>query len=315
MTESRPSPVADLRPGLVGFRISATESTGLDWRRIDDAWALAGTVPVFAAGWMSDHLSDASRERNGPAFESLTMAAALAQRVPGKWVGIAVLSNTFRHPAVLAKSATVLDNITGGRFVLGLGAGWHEGEHDAFGLPLPPLPERFDRFESAVRVLTALFSDAAGTPPGVSLDDPLFPLRDATNEPPPVRPGGPPLWLGGMKRRGIALAARYADGWPMPGNRPGDVDYFATKRDEIMRALEAAGRDPTAFTFAAQLSCGATSASRRTALETSRAFVRAGANHVILGVPAGSAPDGLAAAAHEVAEPLIEGAAAGTARL
>ena len=293
-------------PGLVGFRVSATESTGLDWSRIDETWARAGEQPALSAGWMSDHLSDASRERNGPAFESLTMAAALAHRVAGKWVGIVVLSNTFRHPAVLAKAATVLDNVTRGRFILGLGAGWHEGEHDAFGIPLPPLPERFDRYESALRVLTELFSDEARTPPGVSLDDPFHPLRNATNEPGPIRPGGPPIWLGGQKRRGIALAARYAEGWPMPGNRPGDVDYFATKRDEIRRALEAEGRDPDAFTFAAQLSCGSTAASRRAALDTSRAFVRAGANHVILGVPAGSAPDGLTAVANEVAEPLAE---------
>ncbi len=295
----------ELRPGPVGFRISATDSAGLDWHRIDDTWALAGTLPAFAAGWMSDHLSDASRERQGPAFESLTMAAALARRLPGRWVGIAVLSNTFRHPAVLAKSATVLDHVTGGRFVLGVGAGWHEGEHDAFGIPLPALPERYDRYESALRVLTALFSEEARRPPGVTLDDPFFPLRAATNEPPPVRPGGPPIWLGGQKRRGIALAARYAAGWPLPGNRPGDVAYFSLKRDEICRALEIEGRDPAAFTFAAQLSCGSTAASRRAALETSRAFVRAGANHVILGLPAGDAPDGLTAIANEVAEPLV----------
>ncbi len=306
MTSATGRVTSPTHPGLVGFRISATESAGLDWSRIDETWALAGGLSVFSAGWMSDHLSDASRERNGPAFESMTMAAALAHRVPGKWVGIVVLSNTFRHPAVLAKSATVLDNVTGGRFILGLGAGWHEGEHDALGIPLPPLPERFDRYESSLRVLTALFSDEARTPLGVSLDDPFHPLRNATNEPSPVRPGGPPIWLGGTRRRGIALAARFADGWPMPGNRPGDVDYFATKRDEIRRALEAAGRDPDAFTFAAQLSCGATPASRRAALGTSRAFVRAGANHVILGVPAGSAPDGLAAVVNEVAEPLAE---------
>ncbi len=296
---------APSRPGLVGFRISATESTGLDWTRIDETWARAGEQPVISAGWMSDHLSDASRERNGPAFESLTMAAALAHRVPGKWLGIVVLSNTFRHPAVLAKAATVLDNVTGGRFILGLGAGWHEGEHDAFGIPLPPLPERYDRYESALRVLTALFSDEARTPPGVTLDDPSFPLHLATNEPGPIRPGGPPIWLGGQKRRGIALAARYAEGWPMPGNRPGDIAYFAAKRDEVSRALEAAGRDPAAFTFAAQLSCGATAASRRAALETSLAFVRAGATHVILGLPAAAAPDGLAALVTEVAEPLL----------
>ena len=237
---------------------------------------------------------------------ALSLAAALADRVRGKWVGIAVLSSTFRHPAVLAKSATVLDNVTGGRFVLGLGAGWHEGEHDAFGIPLPPPRERFDRYESTLRVLSALFSDQARHAPGVTLDDPSFPLRGATNEPGPVRPGGPPIWLGGQKARGIALAVRYAEGWPMPGNRPGDVDYFTTKRDEISRALEAGGRDPAAFTFAAQLSCGTTPASRREALATARAFVRAGANHVILGVPASVVPDGRAAVGDEVAGPLQE---------
>ena len=172
------------------------------------------------------------------------------------------------------------------------------------------MPERYDRFESALRVLTALFSDEARRAPGVTLDDPAFPLHNATNEPGPVRPGGPAIWLGGQKRRGIALAARYAEGWPMPGNRPGDVAYFSAKRDEIARALEAAGRDPAAFTFAAQLSCGATADSRREALETARAFLAAGANHVILGVPATMAPDGLAVVADEVAEPLAERAAA-----
>ena len=301
---------AGTRPGLVGFRISATESTGLDWPRVDETWALAGELGVFDAGWMSDHVSDAARERNGPAMESLTTISALAHRVPGKWVGIAVAANTFRHPALLAKSATVIDNVTGGRFILGLGAGWHAGEHEAFGIPLPPMPERYDRYESALKVLTSLFSDQARRAPGVSLDDPHFPLRGATNEPGTVRSGGPAIWLGGQKRRGIELAARYAEGWPMPGNRPGDVEYFALKRDEISRALEAAGRDPADFTFAAQLSCGATADSRREALETARAFLAAGANHVILGVPASMAPDGLAVVADEVAQPLAERAAA-----
>jgi alkanesulfonate monooxygenase SsuD/methylene tetrahydromethanopterin reductase-like flavin-dependent oxidoreductase (luciferase family) len=301
---------AGSKPGLVGFRISATDVAGLDWPRLDETWALAGELGVFDAGWMSDHLSDSTRERNGPAMESLTSVAALAHRVPGKWIGIAVAANTFRHPAMLAKASTVIDNVTGGRFILGLGAGWHEGEHASFGIPLPPMPERYDRFESALRVLTALFSDDARRAPGVTLDDPAYPLHNATNEPGAVRPGGPAIWLGGQKRRGIALAARYAEGWPMPGNRPGDVPYFAAKRDEISRALEAAGRDPAAFTFAAQLSCGATANSRHEALETARAFLAAGANHVILGVPATMAPDGLAVVADEIAEPLAERAAA-----
>ena len=243
-------------------------------------------------------------------MESLTTVAALAHRVPGKWIGIAVAANTFRHPALLAKSATVIDNVTGGRFILGLGAGWHEGEHAAFGIPLPPIRERYDRFESALRVLTALFSDAARGAPGVTLDDPFFPLRGATNEPGPVPPGRARRSGWAARRRGASRSRR---GTRRAGRCPATARATSTtsraKRDEIARALEAAGRDPRTFTFAAQLSCGATADSRHEALETARAFLAAGANHVILGVPAAMAPDGLAVVADEVAEPLAERAA------
>src|SRR4051794_15502973 len=216
--------------GLVGFRISATGGDGIDWQRLDATFAAAGEQEVFSAGWLSDHLSDVSRERGGIAFEAFTTAAALAHRVPGKWIGLAVAANTFRHPAVLAKQATMLDIVTGGRFILGIGAGWHQGEHEAFGVELPEPRERFDRYESGVKVVTALFSDAARQSPGVNLDDPIYPLDRATNEPPPASPSGPQLWLGGQKRRGIALMARYAVGWPLPGNRAGDLAYFIEQR-------------------------------------------------------------------------------------
>jgi alkanesulfonate monooxygenase SsuD/methylene tetrahydromethanopterin reductase-like flavin-dependent oxidoreductase (luciferase family) len=293
------------RLGPVGFRISATSSTGLDWSRLDETWALAGELPVFDAGWMSDHLSDASRERGGPAFEAFAMAAALARRVPGKWVGIAVASATFRHPAVMAKSATVLDNVTGGRFILGLGSGWHVGEHEAYGIPLPTLPERFDRLESTLRVVTALFSSEATTPDGVTLDDPIWPLRGATNQPAAVRPGGPPIWLGVGRARGMELAVRYASGWPMPGNRPGDVAFFAEQRERLVRVLESAGRDPGAFDFAGQMAVDP-DGDLRQARATALAFVRAGATHVILGLPASAAPAGLSRLASEVAQPVRE---------
>jgi alkanesulfonate monooxygenase SsuD/methylene tetrahydromethanopterin reductase-like flavin-dependent oxidoreductase (luciferase family) len=282
-------------------------AAGLDWPMLDAMWARAGECAAFEAGWMSDHLSDAAMERGGVAFEAFTTLAALAHRVPGRWLGVAVASGTFRHPALLAKAATVLDNVTGGRFILGLGSGWHEGEHEAFGIPLPPLPERFDRLESTLRVVAALFGPEAAPGRGATVDDPLFPMRDAANEPAPIRPGGPAIWLGGQRRRGIALAARYAEGWPMPGNRPGDVDYFAAKREEIRRALDAAGRDPDDFTFAGQLDAGTSRETRQTALAVARRFVAAGANHVIIGVPAAAGPDGLAAMAREVAEPLAGG--------
>lgn len=274
---------------------------------LDATWQQAGELGVFDAGWTSDHLADASRERGGVAFEAFTTLAALAHRVPGRHLGLAVASATFRHPAIVAKASTVLDNVTGGRFILGLGAGWHEGEHRAFGIPLPPLPERFDRLESSLRAVRALFSAEASSDEGVTLEDAAFPLSGATNEPAPVRQGGPAIWLGGQRPRGIRLAAEYAEGWPMPGNRPGDVAYFARKRNEISLALEAAGRDPEAFTFAAQVDCGITASERRAALAVARRFLAAGAGHVILGVPAPAGPVGLADMARQVAEPLAHG--------
>ena len=296
------------RPGLLGFRTSPIASQGLDWSKLDAIWAQAGELDVFSAGWMSDHLTDASRDRGGGAFESLTTAAALAHRVPGKWIGIAVVANTFRHPSIVAKAATVLDNATAGRFILGLGAGWHEGEHETFGIALPAMAERFERYEHAVATIAALFSEQARRAPGVTREDPFYPLREATLEPAPIRAGGPALWLGGQKRRGIALAARYAEGWIMPGNRPGDIAYFIDRRDALRRALDEAGRDPAAFAFAGQISVPTTSAGRRAALEQGLAFVRAGADHITLGVVPADGAAALLAMAREVAEPLRDAA-------
>ena len=197
-----------------------TSPQAVDWPTLEAAWARIGEHAVFESVWLNDHLTDIGRDRAGPSFEAFAALAALAHHVPGKWLGHAVLSATFRHPSVLAKSATVMDHVTGGRFILGIGAGWFDPEHTPFGIPFPPMPERFDRFESAVHTIRALFSDQATTDAGVTRSDPFFPLVDATNDPPPLTPGGPPIWLGGQKRRGIALAAAVADGWLLPAVRP-----------------------------------------------------------------------------------------------
>jgi alkanesulfonate monooxygenase SsuD/methylene tetrahydromethanopterin reductase-like flavin-dependent oxidoreductase (luciferase family) len=251
-----------------------------------------------------------SQEHHGASLESLTAMAALVHRVPGKWVGHAVLSATFRHPAVLAKAATVMDHATGGRFIVGLGAGWHEGEHRPFGIPMVPMPERFDRFESAVHVLRALWSEAATAPPGVTRPDRFYPLTEATNEPPPLTRGGPPLWLGGQNRRGIALAAAVADGWALPTvvglGSPTDLGYFSEKRDAILAALDRAGRDPSTFEISAQVPTGTTAGDRRWALGQAREAVERGATHVILGMPPRLGPAGVDAVAREIAQPFRE---------
>lgn len=285
-----------------------TSPQAVDWPSLDAAWARIGAHQVFDSAWMNDHLTDINGPRAGASWEALTAMAALVHHVPGKWVGHGVLSMTFRHPSVLAKAATVLDHATGGRFILSLGAGWFEPEHTPFGIPFPPMPERFDRFESGVRVIRALGSPAAATTAGVTRPDRFYPLDDATNDPPPLTPGGPRIWLGGQKRRGIALAAELADGWLLPAvtadKSPTDLAYFAGRRDALLAALEAIGRDPGTFEFAAQVATGTDADARREALEAGLQAARLGATHIILSMPPHLGGAGVDAVAHEVAEPL-----------
>jgi alkanesulfonate monooxygenase SsuD/methylene tetrahydromethanopterin reductase-like flavin-dependent oxidoreductase (luciferase family) len=294
--------MSDFPHNTIGFK---TSPQGVEWIQLDEIWAAAGELDVFAAGWLNDHLTDMS-DTGGPSLEALTLLATLAHHVPGAWVGHGVLSNTFRHPSVLAKAATVLDHATGGRFVLGLGAGWHEGEHRSLGIPLPPIRERIDRLESAVEVLHALFSTDAAAPPGVTRPDPFYPLDAAVNLPAPRTPGGPPIFLGGQRRRGIALAGRAGDGWLLPGINAGDDRYLAQKRERLLRSLEEAGRPADGFAFVGQVHLGQGGQDRSRALTQARAMHRAGATHVILGLAPGQGPEGLRAIAREVAEPLLE---------
>ena len=146
---------------------------------------------IFESVWMNDHLTDIGLDRrrrelgggDGDGGPRPPRPGPLA-RPRGPVGDLPPLRRCT------AKAATVLDHVTGGRFILGLGAGWFEPEHTPFGIPFPPMPERFDRFESAVRTIKALLSDeAATTTAGVTRDDPFFPLVGATNDPPPVRAG------------------------------------------------------------------------------------------------------------------------------
>lgn len=285
----------------LGFKTSPQH---VDWATLDATWARAGELDVFGTAWMNDHLTDMDPHTPGASFEGLTVLATLVHRVPGKEVGHAVLSNTFRHPVLVAKAATVLDHATGGRFLLGLGAGWFEGEHEPFGIRLPPIPERIDRLISAAETIAALFSPPAATAAGVVRKDAWYPLAGATNLPPPVRPGGPPLIFGGQGPRGIALAARLGSGWVLPGTNAGDARYFRQKRDELVRALEAEGRDPSGFRMVGVVHATPDRGSARAAREAGAAMAQAGATDLVIGIPAATGPDGLGFAAHEIAQAL-----------
>jgi alkanesulfonate monooxygenase SsuD/methylene tetrahydromethanopterin reductase-like flavin-dependent oxidoreductase (luciferase family) len=285
----------------IGFRTSPQNT---DWASLDAAWAEAGQHDVFDSGWLNDHLMDPVRDRGGAAFEAMTTLAALAHHVPGKDVGQTVLAATFRHPGILAKEAITLDHLTGGRYILGLGAGWHIGEHESFGIDLPAIGERFDRYESTIRVLRALFSDEACVPPGVTLDAPPYRLDGAVMEPGPIHPGGPQIWLGGQKPRGLRLAARYADGWNYASNLGGTLEGFVERRDLLFGACEAIGRDPAMLTLSVQIIIPPDGEPRRTAFAQAVAYGRAGASVIILTTLAREGAAGIRRLAAEIAEPL-----------
>src|SRR3990172_4309639 len=137
---------------------------------------------------------------------TLGALATMTERVR---LGTLVLSAGFRHPAVLAKSATTIDRLSGGRLDLGLGAGWFGDEFEAFGLPFGTAGERFALLEETLAYLAALSG-----PEPASFRAERFALREAYNHPPPVQAPRPPVLVGGKGGpRLLRLAARYADGW------------------------------------------------------------------------------------------------------
>jgi alkanesulfonate monooxygenase SsuD/methylene tetrahydromethanopterin reductase-like flavin-dependent oxidoreductase (luciferase family) len=285
----------------VGFRTSPQNVT---WAELEDAWAEAGRQDVFDSGWMNDHLGLYDRDRGGSSFEPLTALAAVAHHVPGKLIGQTVLSATFRHPAILARSALTLDHITGGRYVLGIGAGWHVWEHEAFGIELPPIGERLTRLAAQVRIIRALFSDAAQSDAGVVLEAPPYRLDGAIQGPPPVRRGGPAIWLGGQGPRGLRMAARLADGWNYASNLDGTLQGFIDRRDVILRECEAIDRDPAEIELSVQVIIPPSGEPRRAATRAAIDYGRAGAAHILLTTLGREGAAGIRRLATDVAAPI-----------
>ncbi len=258
-----------------------------------------------------DHLYPV--DGDGACFEGWTTLALLAHHVPDKQVGHLVLANPYRHPGLLAKMATAMDHATKGRFVLGLGAGWHVPETTAYGIALDPVPVRLRELEAALQVIRALFAAGAGAWPaaggqpsgevgGVTLHAPPFRLTHARNDPPPLTPGGPPIWLGTQGERvGMRLVATYADGWNFSG---GSVAEFARKLKALDRACEAAGRDRASVEVSVQRRVGSSPEDRRAALDYGREVARQGCDHLVLYLDPRSGPEGLRLLADEVARPL-----------
>src|SRR6266550_4242348 len=221
----------------VGVMIEAQE--GLTW---EHWFRIADCVEELALDslWRSDHFFSLSGDRQRPALECWTSLTALAQRTHRIRFGPLVSPMTFRHPALLARMAAAVDLLSGGRLVLGVGAGWNVAEHEAFGIGLPPLKERFDRLEEGIAVIKALWS---GGP--VDVDGRYYRLRRAAALPRPVQRPAPPLLIGGDgERRLLQIVAKEADEWN--SHAPGPEAYRG-KRVRLEEHCRAVGRDPDAI--------------------------------------------------------------------
>ena len=208
----------------------------------------------FDAFFRSDHYLRMGGDPAGPEArpgptDSWVTLAGLARETTSIRLGTLVTSATFRFPGPLAISVAEVDAMSGGRVELGLGAGWFEAEHTAYGIPFPALGERFDRLEEQLAIITGLWTTPTGE--RFSHQGTHYPVTDSPALPKPVQQPHPPVIIGGGgKRRTPALAARYAAEFNLPFQ---PHDAFVPACDRVRAACEAIDRNPAGMIFSAAL--------------------------------------------------------------
>ncbi len=213
------------------------------WPSLTQAWGdvVDAATHAEATGWDGVYLADHFMGDAGapwpveiPTLEATAALAALAATTTRVRLAPLVLGITYRHPAVLANWATTVDHVSGGRLLLGVGAGWQENEHQQYGIPLGPPRERIDRFEEALRILKGLLREPTTTVRGQH-----YTVTDAINEPKPVQ-DPLPILVGGKGDRMLRVVARHADEWNMWSS----PEQMAERRPAVDAACEKEGRDP-----------------------------------------------------------------------
>ena len=224
------------RPCRVGIQLPEVERR-VEWPELFSMARTAEGVG-FDSLWLGDHLlyDLPGGVTRGP-WEAWTALAALAAATERVELGPLVASTSFHAPAMLAKQAATVDAISGGRLILGLGAGWNEREYRAFGFPYD---HRVSRFEEAFTIIRSLLRSGH-----VDFDGAYYRVENCVLDPGPTRPGGPPLMLGSTRPRMMRIGLPHVDAWNVwwsdYGNTP---DGFAAVRDRVDEAAVQAGRMP-----------------------------------------------------------------------
>ena len=246
---SRAFEVCEPETGLTPFRIFVEPQQGALY---GDLLAVAARAEKlgFGAFFRSDHFLKMGSVSGfpGPSDAWVTLAG-LARDTSRIRLGTLVTAATFRHPGPLAISVANVDDMSGGRVDLGIGAGWFEAEHTAYGIPFPSLGERFDRLSEQLEVITGLWSTPHGGTFEYSGDH--YRLADSPALPKPNQAGGPPIVIGGRGvRRTPALTAAHATEFNMPFC---DLETFTGQVANVRRACEAIGRDPSTLRISCAL--------------------------------------------------------------
>jgi len=218
------------------------------------AVALRAEQLGFGAFFRSDHyLAMGVDGRPGPTDSWVTLAG-LARETSTIRLGTMMTSATFRHPGPLAISVAQVDQMSGGRVELGMGAGWYDAEHTAYAIPFPPTGERFDRLDDQLAILTGLWTTPAGDT--FSYDGTHHTVRDSPGLPKPAQKPHPPIIIGGTgAKRTPALTVRYADECNLPFT---DLETSKRQFARVRAACEEADRDPDSLVYSVALTtvCG-----------------------------------------------------------
>jgi F420-dependent oxidoreductase-like protein len=249
------------------------------WPEILSLWQEIDTLGYDTA-WVFDHFLPIFSDPTGPCLEAWTALGALAMATKKVRLGAMVTGNTYRHPAVLAKMATTVDIVSGGRLILGIGAGWFEQEHNEYGIPFHTVGGRLRRLDESLEVIKRLCGEDHASFAGRYHE-----LRAASFRPKPIQRPHPPILIGASgENMALGIVAKHAQMW----NSFGTPDVFRHKIARLTDHCERIGRDPATIEKSVLLSGAFAIGEARRQIDE---YVAAGVTHLIFSLSASSAAD------------------------